>query len=129
MSGSTRKSSPQWEFHVVNGAREILNSFRCRCAVREHQVTSRSHEERRAVGEMPTPSGRARLGDIVGDSTGVRFYILSTAEARAGVKHCDMLDKSLREPHATQRTTDRREADCQVRTTDFLPASIGFAHS
>jgi len=63
------------ELDVLCGAREILNSRRCGCAVREHQVTLRSHEERGALCEMPTPSRRALLGDIVGDSTGVRSHI------------------------------------------------------
>jgi hypothetical protein len=62
------------EFHMVYGVREILNSLRCGCAVREHQVAFRSHEERRAVGEMSAPSRRAVLGDIVGDSIGVRSH-------------------------------------------------------
>lgn len=78
------------ELHVLYGAREILNSFRCRCAVREHQVTFRSHEERGAVGEMPTPSRRALLGDVAGDSTGVRSHIpldRGGACRRQGVRH------------------------------------------
>ena len=63
------------KLHVVYGACEILNSRRRGCAVREHQVTFRSHEERGTVGEMPAPGDGALLGDIVRDSIGVRSHI------------------------------------------------------
>jgi hypothetical protein len=63
------------ELHVVYSAREVLNSRGCGCAGREYQVTLGSHEERGAVGEMPTPSRRTLLRDILGDSVGEYLHV------------------------------------------------------
>jgi hypothetical protein len=50
---------------LLDGAREILDPRRSRCAVRERHATVNGHKERRGVGKMPAPRCGAVVRDIV----------------------------------------------------------------
>ena len=61
---------------LLDGAREILNSSRRGSAIRKHQAAFRGHEERGGVGEMPAPSRRTLLRDVMSHRLGEGSHTL-----------------------------------------------------
>jgi hypothetical protein len=53
---------------VLDRMRKTPDPFSSRFAVREYEVSIDGHEERWTVNEMPAPSCRSLLADVMGDA-------------------------------------------------------------
>ena len=111
------------KLHVVYGAREILNSGRRGCAVRKHKVPSDAMKNEGLSAKCLRQAAGPSWVTSCATALAYARTSLSTAKARGAVRD---RDRSWWEPHATQRTTNRKGLHCRLRVASFWSESISF---